>query len=110
MNKLNEIKKSLQAISNTQVNNLLLQTKVNKGELEQNITVNEDQEKYRKEKWKLSDALDETVKDIIKRNDPKKKEQLITAFDDFRDLMIKTITDAESAITDEAEQSEDMIG
>lgn len=105
---ISKIKKQIKKISNKDVSKVLIQghNTVNKGVKEdfaQEVKIKETLDTFRDKKWNAERALSQTVEKIIMGESDNKKDELIQAFDSYRDLLISEILKSEEAIKDEAE-------
>lgn len=74
-----------------------------------NIVEDEEiRDKFFQKKWQLANALEETVEDIMKKNEPEKKDQLNLAFDEYKEFMIDAIMQSESIFINESDEDENI--
>ncbi len=72
------------------------------------VNDNELKDQYHRKKWEIQNALDETLEDIMKKNNPEKEDQLNLAFDEYKDMMIGVIMQSESIFTSEEDEGENI--
>jgi len=79
-----------------------------KSKLREIVDDKELQGKYHQRKWETQDALDTVVEDIMKKNAPEKQDQLILAFDEYRDIMVELLMESSDIFTSEDTEEEPM--